>query len=245
MENLEYRQVWVGDRNLKLLEQKFQDYHKDYITNCRILSQTVCGLGWPSEKPGALVVVGEELAAHPYRPGLHVLLAEERQDITELLRLHLEAKHNLKFEETFTDRSNGPAMRFLAQFNHFEQGKSGKQISVRNAPFFDEDGSIFSQLATVKLLIATGDKRLHFSDHPRIAAALGEVEAEKLHALKSGDAQLLAALGYAVAYLQGYPFQVELPKKKPGGGTWGPLSDSYSPLSETDRLMRWNPFEKM
>jgi hypothetical protein len=235
MKKLKYKDVFVGDGYKNLLEEDLDN------GDTRIFARTVAAVGWPSDKPGGFVVVGETLSSHPFPSDIIVLEVFESPDTQELLNRYVEARVALKFDEAFADMTNGPMRRFLVQFNDIARGHKRKEVSLRRPSFWEEDCRISHYLQACKLMLATGDKHLHLESHQRIAAALGDVSYSTMQELKEADTPLLAALGYVVSYLQANPFQIEKPagKKK---DIWAILDDKeYDPFSPEDKFFNYVP----
>ena len=131
MKQLTYRDCFVGDGHKTMLEDKYTDPLRDYLELTRIFARTVAAIGWPSDKPGGFVVVGESLTSHPHPSELVVLDVYESHDPQELLNHAVEAQVALKFTECFADISNGPMRRFLVQYNDLARGHKRKEVSVR------------------------------------------------------------------------------------------------------------------
>lgn len=114
MKQLQYRDVFVGEGYKNLLEEATLNAAGD--KDSRIFARTVAAVGWPSDKPGGFVVVGETLTSHPFPSELVVLDVFESPDTQELLNHHVEAQVALKFDDAFADTTNGPMRRFLVQY---------------------------------------------------------------------------------------------------------------------------------
>lgn len=231
MKKLKYRDVFVGDGYKSMLEEEFFNAAED--TDGRIFARTVAAVGWPSDKPGGFVVVGEGLTSHPFPTELIVLDVYETHDTQELLNHYIEAKVELKFDDAFADMTNGPMRRFLVQYNDIARVHKRREVSLRQPSFWEEDARITHYLQACKLMLTTGDKHLHLEGHQRIAAALGDISYERLHELKEADVPMLAALGYVVAYLQANPYKIERTNKK----TWSPWAILDDP--------RFDPFKTL
>jgi hypothetical protein len=236
MKQLRYREVFVGDGNKTMLEGDLPN------GDTRLFPRTRAAVGWPSDKPGGFVVVGETLTSHPFPSDLIVLDVFESPDTQELLTHYIEAKVALKFDDAFADMSNGPMRRFMVQFNDIARARKQREVSLRQPSFWEEDCRISHYLQCCKTMLQTGDKHLHLESHQRIAAALGDIAYTTMQELKEADTPMLAALGYVVAFLQANPFQIEKPARKKGGGIWGPLDNGYDPLGEKDPIMAWDPW---
>jgi len=229
MKTLKYRNKWVGSRTIQLLEEvTFDSENKIEIT--RYYARTILGLAWPSDKSGAIVAVAEELVNAPGKSGLYVMGIYESTDALELLVKALEFQAMVKFEDAFCNRHNTAMLNFTQQFNHAQHDARAKEINLRQAPFLESDGLISHHLQTLKLLLTTGNKRLYLGEHQRVAAALANISTVALHAIHDYDEPLLAALGFAVAYLQAHRFQTEPPPKKGPYDPWAILKSDYNPL---------------
>jgi hypothetical protein len=193
------------------------------IAVTRYYARTILGLAWPSDKTGAIVAVAEELVNAPGKPILYVMDVYESTDAHELLVKALEFKAMVKFEDAFCNRHNTAMLNFTQQFNQTQHDARAKEINLRQAPFLETDGLISHHLQTVKLLLTTGNKMLYLGEHQRVAAALANISTVALHAIHDYDEPLLAALGFAVAYLQAHPFQAEPPPKKGPYDPWALL----------------------
>ena len=183
-----------------------------------IYSRTVAGLGWPAEKPGALVVVAEELPRSNFdKAPLHVMSIDESWDIDELLVKSQEANSVFKFEQLFTNRHKRDQIRYLTEFNHRQARMRNREVHTRMPVFWSSSGNITTHLQMAKRALSPENKILYLGEHQRIASVLSEILADRIHSLTDSDEPLLAAFGFAVAFLMVHPFRMDLvqpPKKK-------------------------------
>ena len=181
-------------------------------------SRTVAGLGWPSEHPGTLVVVAEELPQSGFgKASLHVMSIDESWDIDALLVRSQEAKSVFKFEQLFANRHNRNQIRYLTEFNHDQARMRNREVHTRLPVFWSSSGSIATHLQMAKRALSPESKFLYLGEHQRIASALSEILADKIHSLTDSDEPLLAAFAFAAAFLMAHPFRIDLvppPKKK-------------------------------
>ena len=210
MKELKYKYGFAG----------FEPYSQPVLEDDEgnIYSRTVAGLGWPSEKPGALVVVAEELTQSVFgKASLHVMSIEESWDIDELLVKSQEAKSVFKFEQLFANRHKRDQIRYLTDFNHRQARMRNREVYARLPVFWSSSGSIATHLQMAKLALSPESKFLYLGEHQRIASVLSEVLADKIHSLTDSDEPLLAAFAFAVAFLMAHPFRmdsVQPPKKQ-------------------------------
>ena len=209
MKELKYKHGYAG------IESYSQPVLEDDEGN--IYSRTVAGLGWPSEKPGALVVVAEELPQSDFgKASLHVMSIEASWDIDELLVKSQEAKSVFKFEQLFANRHKRDQIRYLTEFNHNQARMRNREVHTRLPVFWSPSGSITTHLQMAKRALSPESKFLYLGEHQRIASALSEILADKIHSLTDSDEPLLAAFAIAVAFLMAHPFRMDSvqPSKK-------------------------------
>lgn len=170
----------------------------------RYFQRVVAGIGWPSEKPGAVVVLGEELTVSPgTMPNIHWLGEYETGDLGALLRQAVLYMHDLKVMAFYAGMDQ-PARSYLLHFNREARDQRKPTLDVLTPPNLVPDGGISYHVNVLKDLLRPESKRLTLSSKSRLPGALGELP-ESIGALKEGDCPLVAALAYAVISLKSQP----------------------------------------
>ncbi len=176
-------------------------------------SRVVAGIGWPHEKAGAIVILGEELIL-PVReaPSIHWLAEFESFDLGELLQKAAEFKNDLKVQFFYTglDRT---ADDFVRYFNQRARQNRNQEIYVHRPPNFKMDGCIGYHLNLLKEILRPESKRLIFGTQSRLPGLLQEMS-NAVASLSEKDCPMLTALAYAACPLLLYPYVPESPDRQ-------------------------------
>lgn len=157
----------------------------------------VGGLGWPGERPGFAVIVGElEKQQNGIYP-MHLLEEFESSDMDRLVRrcADLQAAYE---EPTFVGRLDESAVQFL---NHYNRDRNTKDFALYEAPFSDNE-LINYHITVLKGMLRPDRKALHFNPKSKIPSYLLELPQNKIYQAKATDFPAVAALAYCVAYIQ-------------------------------------------
>ena len=167
----------------------------------RRFRRIVGGMQWPGKKPGALVVIGEDLnidAALDERK-LRVLAEYENRNLSELIARCKELEGLMEVEKFYGDTTNLPMMKLM------RRGEAA--ISLSKAPFVDDPDGWVAYLSIIREKTSATKKILNFEKEgsalPAMLASLTGIPTD----LKS-DYPKIAALGYALSALT-------VPYKKP------------------------------
>jgi hypothetical protein len=180
----------------------------------REYGRTVGGIGWPGDKPGFAVVIGEDW----YPPiGKTVcdcyLLAEiETYDLQDMFRwcAEMAAKHGV---DAFYGRWVQQPCWALRDFNQGQNRVATRQIDFQPAPFSSSEssggrrGEIAYHMSVVRDKLRLENKSLIFGDVPGSLTVkrFSEVTPEAAAKATDEDFPALAALGYAVTFLSSFP----------------------------------------
>ncbi len=183
----------------------------------RAYQRVVAGIGWPSAKPGAICIVGEEAS---YRaPNLYLLDEVEESDPGEFFRVCLDLEGKFKVSG-FYSRLDEVNLEYLSMWNKQRRESRLSTLSISGAPFSD-DGRLQYHLSIVKDKLRVEQKSLHLGE-ARVAGLLTEIQTSELADIKDVDNPLIAALAYAVAALVTWKYVEPVPE---------PDSDDYNPLT--------------
>ena len=175
------------------------------------LNRVVGGLGWPSELPGFVAVLGEEVFSELSFPltsvelRYHVLAEMEESDMAELIKGATAMKSRYSVQ-TFYGRLKAtkgrelPAMHFLDQWNltSFSQGVA--PLHLIDAPFTEDRGLVAFHLNTLKKLLLPKKRSLFIPPASVLNGRLREIP-DHVTNLKDVDCPAVAALAYAVSAL--------------------------------------------
>lgn len=168
------------------------------------LGRVVAGIGWPSEKPGGVVVVGEELSLHPRGKHKMYLLAEaEEADTGNLLARCLEFQSDLKVQ-FFYGALDLSTQAFLLHFNRKARKDRKPDLFVSQTPYFQEN-VIAYHLNVLKDQLRSDNKMLLLNENSCLPGLLGELPIA-IASVTDKDYPLLTALAFAVTALVSMPF---------------------------------------
>jgi hypothetical protein len=176
------------------------------------LNRVVGGLGWPSDLPGFVAILGEEIFNElPFpRTGeerrYHVLDGMEEPDMEELIKGATALKGRYHVEIIYgrpkaTKGQELPAMHFLNQWNvtSFREGRT--PLYLTDAPFTEDRGLLAFHLNILKGLLRPENRRLFIPPTSVLNGRLREIP-ENVTNLKDVDCPAVAALAYAASALR-------------------------------------------
>jgi hypothetical protein len=188
----------------------------------RAYQRVVAGIGWPSAKPGAICIVGEEAS---YRaPNLYLLDEVEESDPGEFFRVCLDLEGKFKVSG-FYSRLDEVNLEYLSMWNKQRRESRLSTLSISGAPFSD-DGRLQYHLSIAKDKLRVEQKSLHLGE-ARVAGLLTEILTSELADIKDVDNPLIAALAYAVAALVTWKYVEPVPE--PDSGDYNPLTYGLGP----------------
>jgi len=200
-------------------------FEKQYRDGIRLYQRVLAGIGWPSAKPGAVCVVGEETGFKaPYQ---HYLLAErEEADPGEFFKVCVDLEGKFKISG-FYSRLDEPSLEYLSQWNRERRESHLSTLHVSAAPFSDT-GSLQYHLSLAKDKLRVHQKTLHLGES-RVSGLLAEIQTGELVDIKDAEQPLIAALCYAAAALVTWEYDGNVPEpEKPYDPlTYGLGGDDY------------------
>ena len=164
----------------------------------------VGGLAWPGVKPGFAVVVAEGLEDPTSRLRPYYVLGEaEERGMAELFLKCLLLGMRWKVEEWYGQADNIPMMTIISQLREqvSRRGMKG-EINIQYAPFI-EMPDCFRYLTDL-LYGRTNSKSLIIGDDKLLSVYLFNLRHEERVSASPEDFPAIAALGFAVAYLEAY-----------------------------------------
>jgi hypothetical protein len=173
--------------------------------------RVVTGLGWPTSRPGCLVVVGEKMKGEKAR--YHLLAEYETSNLTDLVTYAFDFQKRYELDVTHTDLSNRAMVEYAYRIR--------PQLNLSSAPYAESPDNLVGYTVLLKTLTAQDRKKLHFSRSSNLPRLLMEIGPDKVRG-SAGDYPFVAALGYAVM-----PLEINQPGGKVevgaaiGGGPWG------------------------
>ena len=161
------------------------------------------GLAPPSEKPGAIVVVGEELAL---RPPAHIYFVDEAQEsaLDNLLQRALDFRGLYQVQEFYSCTKDNDYLRYLSHWNAGRREKHLKTVEISTAPNSSSDGNISFHISLLRSRLAPNEKTLHLGESKLLPAAFNELSMSEVAKATDSQHPLLAALGYVVSALDSY-----------------------------------------
>jgi len=183
----------------------------------RIYQRVAGGLGWSGPKPGALVIVGEELALHS--PYIYLLKEVEQGDLSELFRFCVDLKAKYKVQG-FYGRLDEPIREYLGQWNRERRDKYLSPLHISAAPSSD-DGRLQYHLSIAKDKLRVEQKSL-FLGEAKVSGLLAEIQTSELSEIKDSEHPLVAALCYAVSALTVWEYYPDIDEVD---------SDNFNPLT--------------
>jgi hypothetical protein len=166
----------------------------------------VVGLALPGVRPGFIAVVAEELKKDPtLQVRIYRLLAEaEDPDINALFRKGVDSRGIFKVQEFLGNSENKPLMDILRLFNNGLMEKYIPGLNLSPAPYIKEEGSFYYYANMVRTHLKQDRKNLYLGEGSKVARCLQALPPEEILKASSLDFPAIAALGYAVAYLDSW-----------------------------------------
>jgi hypothetical protein len=198
-------------------------FFEDEETNARY-RRIVAGLCWPAVKPGFIVVVGEDLNkdAGTGKHNMRVLAEAEDADIANLLRKCLDLQSSYAPTDFLTDTADRGMMDRAMQFNRNLE----KPLRLRNAPYVEDPRCLRQYAMSIKGHLLPPDKTLYFDETSRIPSYLNELDSKELLIANILDYPTIAALGFAVCYLDRAEYRPPRPPQREANP--GKLGRSYA-----------------
>jgi hypothetical protein len=155
----------------------------------------VGGLVWPSENPGAVVVVGQEDVWRPPRPA-HVLAEFEDTTIGDLLRRCSTLTNDFEVSD-FYGSPDPTFLRYVDQFNNEAHETRMKRFNFRRAPSCELPMDYHFNILRDRL--TPGRKSIHFPEGSQLKGQLlavpeNQIKEDSRHPLVSALAYCIAAL---------------------------------------------------
>ncbi len=168
------------------------------------------GFAWPSDKPGFATVVAEEMIQHPTQIGstqrLFVLDEFESFEPPKLLERCAELQREYLIQGFYgRTRALPQQMEMLAQWNRIRRASQLSVLNIHSAPHSD-DGKIFFHINLLLMRLDPGTMNLFGIAEKRLNSFLDEMNPEDLHKATDTAFPAVASLGYAVAALDGNPY---------------------------------------
>jgi len=174
---------------------KFPDKWKDIE-----FGRVYIGIAWPAEKPGFVVVIGEELTpikayGREYR---HYVLEEaEEQSLEQLLRRCSELIGNYNAERVI-GRYDRHVYPYINRWNKETRTPGLPEIRLDQAPY-SEDKLIRTHINILQDKLSSGKRSLYLGEGSILAGRIGnEVLADNIHKATDEQYPATAALGYVI-----------------------------------------------
>lgn len=168
----------------------------------RCYQRIVAGFAPPSERPGAIVVVAEEMA---FRPPAHIFWVDELQEhsLDRLFLAAVELKQKYNIDEFFGRVSDPNFLRSLSHWNNARAEKHMAALQLSAAPD-SESGCISFHVNVLRQRLAPENKTLWLGNSEFLPAALQELPQSEVHAATDVNYPILSAVSYAVSALEIY-----------------------------------------
>lgn len=175
-----------------------------YVEGKEEYRRIVGGLAWPGVKPGFAVVVaeGHEDPASRLRP-YYVLGEAEERGMAELFLRCLLLGMRWKISEWYGQADNIPMMTIVGRLSEqvSRRGMKG-EINIQYAPFIEKPDCF--RYLTDLLYGRMNSKTLIIGDDKLLSVYLFNLRHEERVSASPEDFPAIAALGFAVAYLEAY-----------------------------------------
>jgi hypothetical protein len=168
----------------------------------RFYKRIWAGIVPSSERPGAIVVVAEELAL---RPPAHLFWIDEAVEMAtdNLMQRALDFKALYQIQEFYGRTKDKDFYRFLSFWNVKRREQNLKTIEISEAPNSSE-GNISFHISVLRNRLSPNKKTLHLGESKLLPAAFQELSMSDVSTAKDIEFPVLAALGYVVAALDEY-----------------------------------------
>jgi hypothetical protein len=170
------------------------------------------GIGWPGDKPGFIVILGDTEKVNPpfeYR----VIKEQQVRDLSRLFEFCIRFKQ-IYLVEAYYARETEDILNYLAHFN-IEMQNFGKPSFYFYEPF-PTDGTLKPLLHLIRESLQPARRTLHIPINSKLMQCIAEVP-EFPDELKDKDYPAAAALGYVLEAMKTYsplsvntkPYQAE------------------------------------
>lgn len=168
----------------------------------RFYKRIWAGICPPSERPGAIVVVAEELTL---RPPAHIFWIDEAQETAtdNLMQKALDFKALYQIQEFYGRTKDKDFYRFLSFWNANRREKNLKGVEISQAPNSGE-GNISFHIGVLRNRLSPNQKTLHLGESKLLPAAFQELSMSDVSTAKDSDFPVLAALAFVVTALNEY-----------------------------------------
>ena len=166
--------------------------------------QRICaGFVPPSNRQGALVVLGEEAT---WRPPAHVFwLADSQEQTLDKLTLRaVDFLREFRIQDLYGRTTDESVMRYLNLWNRDQRDRRMSGFYISSAP--NSDGNISYHESILRDRLNPNKKTLHIGKSKRQLAALQELPASKIATASDRKYPMVAALGYAVSALSEWEY---------------------------------------
>ena len=207
----------------KKLDSNSWSYYFEHTESGRKFRRVVGGFAWPGKKPGYIVSLGQELEPDPTTKTRHLWVVGETEDfdVETLFRKAVELKSFYKVQAFCGDNTNELMMSLLRQSSN----RSG--FSLVAAPQIDQERNFAFYMQIIRRRTDPDKKDLHFGETSRLPGYLLEVPPEEVISATVLDYPAVAALGYAVAYIDIYRPLPPLPPQQNIAKTYVPNLDFW------------------
>lgn len=200
----------------------------------REYGRTIGGIGWPGDKAGFVVVIGEDWYPPIGKTVCNCYLLDEFEsyDLQDLLYAcsEMAVKHDVS---TFYGRWIQQPCWALRDFNEGLNRLAARQIDFQPAPFSSSEssrgrrGEIGYHMNVVRSKLRVENKSLFFGKVPDslMVKRFSEVTPENAARATDEEHPALAALGYAVTFLASFPPH------------WDEFQDERNPQTETRSIV--------
>ena len=180
----------------KLGGDGFNFYHE---SENRLYQRIAAGFVPPAERPGAVIVLGEESTWRP--PAIVHWLAESReQTLDMLIERALDLQREYKIQDFYGRTSDKGFMNFLSLRNRGAREKRMAEFQINSAPNSNAD-DISYHINILRNRLSPNNKTLHLGKSKFLPAALKELALDKIATATEREFPVVAALGYAVSAL--------------------------------------------
>ena len=168
----------------------------------RFYKRIWAGIVPPSERPGAIVVVAEELSL---RPPAHIYWIDESQESAtdHLMQQALDFKALYQVQEFYGRTKDKDFYRYLSFWNANRRERNLKTIEISEAPNSAE-GNISFHIGVIRNRLSPNQKTLHLGESKLLPAAFQELSMSDVSTAKDFEHPVLAALGFVVSALDSY-----------------------------------------
>lgn len=171
--------------------------------NDRLYSRIVAGLMLPSEKPGFLCVLAEEVVTWPPRdPPLHLLHEHEDTNTDDFL-IHAVSLGRKFVVSAYVSRLSTPHSLILIEWNTRAYEEHRRSLSVTPPLNADNSGLIEYHIQVLLRHLRPSAKTLHLGKQSRLPSLLMQLPSTEVGKAKDLDYPGPAALAYGVSFLSG------------------------------------------